>query len=186
MAEALAAAFSKVKVGDPFEASTQMGPLVAERQRDRVEGYIAKGKAEGATLVTGGGRPKDLEKGYYIEPTVFGNVDNSATIAQEEIFGPVLSVIPARDEEQAVEIANDTIYGLNASVFTNDVDRARQVAARLRSGTVGHNAFRTDFGIAFGGFKQSGIGREGGKEGLLPFLETKTVILEGRPTGYQD
>ena len=186
MAEALAAAFSKVKVGDPFEASTQMGPLVAERQRDRVEGYIAKGKAEGATLVTGGGRPKDLEKGYYIEPTVFGNVDNSATIAQEEIFGPVLSVIPARDEEQAVEIANDTIYGLNASVFTNDLDRARQVAARLRSGTVGHNAFRTDFGIAFGGFKQSGIGREGGTEGLVPFLETKTVILEGRPTGYQD
>ena len=186
MAEALAAAFSKVKVGDPFEASTQMGPLVAERQRDRVEGYIAKGKAEGATLVAGGGRPKDLEKGYYIEPTVFGNVDNSATIAQEEIFGPVLSVIPARDEEQAVEIANDTIYGLNASVFTNDVDRAREVAARLRSGTVGHNAFRTDFGIAFGGFKQSGIGREGGKEGLVHFLETKTVILEGRPTGYQD
>ena len=186
MAEALAAAFSKVKVGDPFEASTQMGPLVAERQRDRVEGYIAKGKAEGATLVAGGGRPKDLEKGYYIEPTVFGNVDNSATIAQEEIFGPVLSVIPARGEEQAVEIANDTIYGLNASVFTNDVDRARQVAARLRSGTVGHNAFRTDFGIAFGGFKQSGIGREGGTEGLVPFLETKTVILEGRPTGYQD
>ena len=186
MAEALAAAFSKVKVGDPFEASTQMGPLVAERQRDRVEGYIAKGKAEGATLVAGGGRPKDLEKGYYIEPTVFGNVDNSATIAQEEIFGPVLSVIPARGEEQAVEIANDTIYGLNASVFTNDVDRAREVAARLRSGTVGHNAFRTDFGIAFGGFKQSGIGREGGTEGLVPFLETKTVILEGRPTGYQD
>ena len=186
MAEALAAAFSKVKVGDPFEPSTQMGPLVAERQRDRVEGYIAKGKAEGATLVSGGGRPQDLEKGYYIEPTVFGNVDNSATIAQEEIFGPVLSVIPARDEEQAVEIANDTIYGLNASVFTNDVDRARQVAARLRSGTVGHNAFRTDFGIAFGGFKQSGIGREGGTEGLVPFLETKTVILEGRPTGYQD
>ena len=185
MAEALAAAFSKVKVGDPFEASTQMGPLVAERQRDRVEGYIAKGKAEGATLVAGGGRPKDLEKGYYIEPTVFGNVDNSATIAQEEIFGPVLSVIPARDEEQAVEIANDTIYGLNASVFTNDVDRAREVAARLRSGTVGHNAFRTDFGIAFGGFKQSGIGREGGTEGLVPFLETKTVILEGRPTGYE-
>ena len=185
MAEALAAAFSKVKVGDPFEPSTQMGPLVAERQRDRVEGYIAKGKAEGATLVSGGGRPQDLEKGYYIEPTVFGNVDNASTIAQEEIFGPVLSVIPARDEEQAVEIANDTIYGLNASVFTNDTDRARQVAGRLRSGTVGHNAFRTDFGIAFGGFKQSGIGREGGTEGLLPFLETKTVILDGPPSGYE-
>ena len=185
MVEALADAFSQVQVGDPFEASTQMGPLVAERQRDRVEGYIGKGKAEGATLATGGGRPKHLEKGYYIEPTVFGNVENSSTIAQEEIFGPVLSVIPARDEEQAVDIANATIYGLNASVFTNDLDRARQVAGRLRSGTVGHNAFRTDFGIAFGGFKQSGIGREGGTEGLLPFLETKTVILEGRPTGYE-
>jgi aldehyde dehydrogenase (NAD+) len=93
----------------------------------------------------------------------------------------VLTVIPSADEADAVRLANDTIYGLNASVFTHDVDRARQVAAQLRSGTVGHNAFRTDFGMAFGGFKQSGIGREGGKEGLLPFLETKTVILEGRP-----
>ena len=136
-------------------------------------------------MVAGGSRPEHLEKGYYIEPTVFGNVDNASTIAQEEIFGPVLSVIPARNEEQAIEIANDTIYGLNASVFTNDLDRARRVAGRLRSGTVGHNAFRTDFGIAFGGFKQSGIGREGGTEGLAPFLETKTVILEGRPTGYE-
>ena len=97
----------------------------------------------------------------------------------------MLSVIPADNEQQAVQIANDTIYGLNASVFTNDVDRARDVARQLRSGTVGHNAFRTDFGIAFGGFKQSGIGREGGKEGLLPFLETKTVILDGPPAKYR-
>ncbi len=185
LVDALAAAFSQVRVGDPFDSATQMGPLVAERQRDRVEGYIAKGKAEGATLATGGGRPNHLDRGYYVEPTVFGNVNNSSSIAQEEIFGPVLSVIPAEDEDQAVAIANDTIYGLNASVFTNDVDRAREVARQLRSGTVGHNAFRTDFGIAFGGFKQSGIGREGGTEGLLPFLETKTVILEGRPTGYE-
>ena len=132
----------------------------------------------------GGGRPKDLERGWYVEPTVFGNVSNSSVIAQEEIFGPGLSVIPADDEADAIAIANDTIYGLNASVFTNDVDRARAVAGQLRSGTVGHNAFRTDFGVAFGGFKQSGIGREGGTEGLLPFLETKTVILEGRPAGY--
>jgi len=116
---------------------------------------------------------------------VFGNVDNSSTIAQEEIFGPVLSVIPVADEDDIVSTANDTIYGLNASVFTHDVDRARDVARRLRSGTVGHNAFRTDFGIAFGGFKQSGIGREGGTEGLLPFLETKTVILEGPPADYR-
>jgi acyl-CoA reductase-like NAD-dependent aldehyde dehydrogenase len=186
MVEALASAFSQVRVGDPFDAGSQMGPLVAERQRDRVEGYIAKGKAAGATLATGGGRPQHLERGFYVEPTVFGNVDNSSAIAQEEIFGPVLSVIPAADEEQAVAIANDTIYGLNASVFTNDVDRAREVAGQLRSGTVGHNAFRTDFGVAFGGFKQSGIGREGGTEGLLPFLETKTVILNGRPAGYKE
>jgi acyl-CoA reductase-like NAD-dependent aldehyde dehydrogenase len=153
------------------------------RQRDRVEGYIAKGIEEGATLATGGGRPKDLERGYYVEPTVFGHVDNNSTIAREEIFGPVLSVIPADNEAHAVALANDTIYGLNASVFTNDVDRARAVAGQLRSGTVGHNAFRTDFGVAFGGFKQSGIGREGGVEGLLPFLETKTVILNGEPSG---
>jgi acyl-CoA reductase-like NAD-dependent aldehyde dehydrogenase len=184
LVDALAGIFSQVQVGDPFDAQTHMGPLVAERQRDRVEGYIAKGVAEGATLATGGGRPKHLDRGWFIEPTVFGNVDNSSTIAQEEIFGPVLSVIPAKNEQDAVAIANDTIYGLNASVFTNDVGRARDVARQLRSGTVGHNAFRTDFGIAFGGFKQSGIGREGGTEGLHPFLETKTVILEGRPAAY--
>ena len=186
LVEALAGAFSQVRVGDPFDTQTQMGPLVASRQRDRVEGYIAQGVADGATLATGGGRPKDLDRGWFVEPTVFGNVDNSSTIAQEEIFGPVLSVIPAEDERHAVAVANDTIYGLNASVFTNDVDRARDVARQLRSGTVGHNAFRNDFGIAFGGFKQSGIGREGGREGLLPFLETKTVILEGRPAGYEN
>ncbi|MGA3147779.1 MAG: aldehyde dehydrogenase [Acidimicrobiales bacterium] len=185
LVEALAGAFSQVRVGDPFDPATQMGPLVSGRQRQRVEGYIATGQDEGATLVTGGGRPKDLDRGYYVEPTVFANVDNSSTIAQEEIFGPVLSVIPADDEEHLVSTANDTIYGLNASVFTPDVDRARQVARRLRSGTVGHNAFRTDFGIAFGGFKQSGIGREGGTEGLLPFLETKTVILDGPPADYR-
>src|SRR5580658_1551436 len=186
MLEALAAAFSAVKVGDPFDPASQMGPLAAERQRDRVEGYIAKGIELGATLATGGGRPKDLERGWYIEPTVFGNVDNQSVIAQEEIFGPVLSVIPAADEDDAVRIANDTIYGLNASVFTSDVNRARQVAARLRSGTVGHNAMRTDFGVSFGGYKQSGIGREGVHEGLAPFLEVKFMVLEGQPEGYED
>jgi acyl-CoA reductase-like NAD-dependent aldehyde dehydrogenase len=185
LADALAGAFSRVVVGDPFESGSQMGPLAAERQRDRVEGYIAKGLEQGAKLVTGGGRPKHLDSGWYIEPTVFAGVDNGHTIAQEEIFGPVLSVIPADDEADAVRIANDTIYGLNASVFTEDVDRARDVAGQLRSGTVGHNAFRTDFGIAFGGFKQSGIGREGGVEGLRPYLEIKTVILNDTPTRYR-
>ncbi|MBB4787032.1 aldehyde dehydrogenase [Streptomyces rapamycinicus] len=186
LVEALVGVFSRVRVGDPFDPRSQMGPLAAGRQRDRVEGYIAKGVAEGATLATGGGRPKGLTRGWYVEPTVFGNVDNRSVIAQEEIFGPVLSVIPAADEQDAIRIANDTIYGLNAAVFTNDVNRAREVSRQLRSGTVGHNALRSDLGIAFGGFKQSGIGREGGREGLLPYLETKTVILEGRPAGYED
>jgi acyl-CoA reductase-like NAD-dependent aldehyde dehydrogenase len=182
LVSALAASMEKVQVGDPFDEATQMGPLVADRQRERVLGYIAKGVDEGAKLAAGGGRPQHLDRGYYVEPTVFGNVDNKMTIAQEEIFGPVLSVIPADNEQDAVRIANDTIYGLNASVFTPDADRAKAVARKLRSGTVGHNNFRTDFGMSFGGFKQSGIGREGGKEGLLPFLETKTVILEERPS----
>ena len=175
---ALASALSGIVIGDPFDASTGMGPLAMKRQLDRVEGYIAKGRAEGATLASGGGRPVGLDRGFFIEPTVFANVDNSCAIAQEEIFGPVLSVIPADSEDQAVEIANATQYGLNATVFTNDPDRAFAVARRLRSGTVGHNAQRVDFGIAFGGFKQSGIGREGGVEGLLPFLETKTIVLD--------
>jgi aldehyde dehydrogenase (NAD+) len=179
--DALAAAFSAVQVGDPFDAATQMGPLAMERQRDRVEYYIAKGVEEGATLVTGGGRPKHLTRGYYIEPTVFSGVDNKHIIAQEEIFGPVLSVIPADNDEHAIDIANDTIYGLNAAVFTPDIGRARHVAGMLRSGTVGHNNMRIDFNAAFGGFKQSGIGREGGREGLLPYLETKTLILDEEP-----
>jgi acyl-CoA reductase-like NAD-dependent aldehyde dehydrogenase len=181
MVDALSANFAAVKVGDPFDAATQMGPLAMSRQRDRVESYIAKGKAEGATLAAGGARPAHLNRGYFIEPTVFCNVDNKSTIAQDEIFGPVLSVIPADSEADAFDIANDTIYGLNNSVFTNDPDRAFAAARRLRSGTVGQNAMRSDFGIAFGGFKQSGLGREGGLEGLAPFLEAKTVILEAAP-----
>jgi aldehyde dehydrogenase (NAD+) len=185
MVDALADEFARVLVGDPFAAESQMGPLVSERQRTQVERYIAKGQADGAILAAGGGRPRHLDRGYYIEPTLFCDVDNSSVIAQEEIFGPLLSVIRAVDEEHAIKLANDTIYGLNASVFTDDLERAAEIAGQLRSGTVGHNAFRTDFGIAFGGFKQSGIGREGGTEGLLPFLETKTVILKGRPAKYQ-
>jgi aldehyde dehydrogenase (NAD+) len=176
--EALSSRFSKVKVGNPFEESTEMGPLAMARQRDRVEGYIAKGREEGARLATGGGRPKHLDRGYYIEPTVFANVDNGSTIAREEIFGPVLSVIPADSEEHAIEIANDTIYGLNSSVFTKDPERAYAVGRRIRAGTVGHNSFQTDFSISFGGFKQSGLGREGGTEGMYPYLEAKTIILD--------
>lgn len=182
--EALGSAFSAIRIGDPYDPASELGPLATARQRDRVESYIAKGRAEGARLVTGGGRPTHLDRGWYVEPTLFADVDNAHTIAREEIFGPVLVVVPAADDEDAVRIANDSIYGLNASVFTTDIDRARGVAARLRSGTVGHNAFRSDFGIAFGGFKQSGIGREGGREGLFPYLETKTVVLEGVPSTH--
>jgi acyl-CoA reductase-like NAD-dependent aldehyde dehydrogenase len=179
--EALGAAMRGVKVGSALDPASQMGPLTSASLRERVEGYIAKGIEEGAQLVTGGGRPKGLDRGYFIEPTVFGNVNNKQTIAQEEIFGPVLSVIPADSEEDAIDIANDTIYGLNSAVFTPDPARARAVAARLRSGTVGHNNMKLDFAIAFGGFKQSGIGREGGTEGLRSYLETKTILLEGDP-----
>jgi acyl-CoA reductase-like NAD-dependent aldehyde dehydrogenase len=185
MVEALADTFSGVKVGNPYAPDTQMGPLASQRALDRVTGYIAKGTSGGAKLAYGGGRPKGLERGWYVEPTLFGDVDNHSAIAREEIFGPVLSVIRARDEDDAVRIANDTNYGLNASVFTKDVDRARQVAARLQSGTVGHNTLASDFGIGFGGFKQSGIGREGGIEGLLPFLESKTVVLREAPARYR-
>lgn len=177
--DALAEAFGKVRVGNPFDPQSQMGPLAMKRQRERVEGYIARGIEEGAKLATGGGRPPHLDRGWYIEPTVFGNVDNSSTIARDEIFGPVLSVIPADNEEDAVAIANDTIFGLNASVFTNDPGRALDVSRRLRSGTVGHNAFRSDNGILFGGFKQSGIGREGRLEGLQPYLESKLIVFDG-------
>jgi aldehyde dehydrogenase (NAD+) len=176
--DALASRFAEVRVGDPFDESSQMGPLVSARQRDRVEAYILKGREEGGRLVAGGGRPAHLDRGYYIEPTVFADVDNASTIGREEIFGPVLTVIPVDTEEHAVEIANDSMYGLNSSVFTNDPERAYAVGRRIRAGTVGHNAFKTDFSIAFGGFKQSGIGREGGTEGLHPYLEAKTIILD--------
>jgi aldehyde dehydrogenase (NAD+) len=181
LVDALSANFEKVKVGDPFDPATQMGPLATRHHRERVEGYIQKGKAEGATLATGGKRPAHLDRGFFIEPTVFGNVDNNSTIGREEIFGPVLSVIPADNEEQAVDIANETIYGLNASVFTNDLERAYATARRIRSGTVGQNVMRNEGSIAFGGFKQSGIGREGGSEGLRAYLETKVVVLDGMP-----
>ncbi len=181
LVDALAARFGAVRVGDPFQQETAMGPLAMARQRDRVEGYIASGVKQGAQIAAGGGRPPHLRRGYYIQPTVFAHVGNDMTIAREEIFGPVLSVIPAKNEAEAVSIADDSPFGLNASVFTHDADRAYQVARELRSGTVAHNAFRADYSIAFGGFKQSGIGREGGAEGLMPYLESKTVILDAEP-----
>lgn len=178
MVEALSGIANGLKVGNAFDPDVVVGPLATSRQRDRVEGYIAKGRAEGATLAAGGKRPAHLNLGFYIEPTVFGNVDNRSTIGREEIFGPVLSVIPADSESHALELANDTIYGLNAAVFTQDTDRFLSAARKIRSGSVGHNGSRADFTIGAGGFKQSGIGREGATEGLMPFLETKVIVLD--------
>jgi aldehyde dehydrogenase (NAD+) len=182
LVEGLAEAMKQIKVGDPFDPATQMGPMAMKRQLERVEGYIASGRADGFAVAAGGGRPADLNHGYYLEPTLFANVSNEAKIAREEIFGPVICVIPARDEAEAIRFANDSDFGLNNSVFTADTDRALAVARQLRSGTVGHNAFRSDFGIAFGGFKKSGIGREGGRLGLLPYLEAKTLVMDEAPS----
>ncbi|MCD2147391.1 aldehyde dehydrogenase [Gordonia paraffinivorans] len=181
MVKALADEFSRVTIGDPYDPQVTLGPLASERQQDRVENYIRIGKEEGATLAYGGGRPTHLDRGWYVEPTVFGNVDESSRIAQEEIFGPVLAVIAARDLDDAVRIANATQFGLNSSVFTHDSTKAFEIARSLHSGTVGQNGNRADFGIGFGGFKRSGIGREGGVAGLQAYLENKTVVLEAPP-----
>ncbi|HEY8544564.1 MAG TPA: aldehyde dehydrogenase [Acidimicrobiales bacterium] len=178
--DALADAVKSTTVGDPADPSVAVGPLVAERQRERVLGYIEKGNAEGAKLAVGGGRPKDFDKGWFVEPTLFVDVDNSMTIAQEEIFGPVLAVIPYTDEADAVAIANDSDYGLSGSVWTSDVERGIEVARQVRTGTYGVNSMATiDIHQPFGGFKASGVGREFGPEGLSAFLETKTIILPG-------
>ena len=179
--DAFSSSMQGIRVGNSRSDDTQLGPLAMKRQLDRVEGYIAKGKEQGAKLATGGGRPTGLNRGYFVEPTLFANVDNSMTIAQEEIFGPVVSVIPYNDVTDAIRIANDSIYGLNGAVFTNDVEAAYDVARGVRTGTFAQNAFKIDFAVPFGGFKQSGIGREGGPEGLLPYLELKTVHLPRVP-----
>jgi aldehyde dehydrogenase (NAD+) len=178
MVDALSAVARSMVIGDAFDPATTCGPLASARQRETVERYVALGVEQGATLATGGSRPPHLAHGYFFEPTVFGNVDNRSIIAQEEIFGPVLCVIAARNTDHAIELANDSIFGLNAAVFTNAEQQALEVARRLRTGSVGHNGSRTDFSIGFGGVKQSGIGREGGIEGLMAFLESKTIVME--------
>jgi acyl-CoA reductase-like NAD-dependent aldehyde dehydrogenase len=170
-------------VGDPMDPTTQLGPLVAERQRDRVEGYIEKGKSEGARLVLDGTRPTGLDTGWYVAPTVFADVDNKMTIAQEEIFGPVLSVIPYDTEDEALAIANDSDFGLAGSVWTADVQHGYEIATKVRTGTYGINWYAFDMGSPFGGFKASGIGREDGPEGLAAFCELKSILM---PMGYTE
>ncbi len=179
--EAIVESAKAFTVGDPADPATQLGPLVAERQRDRVEGYIEKGKSEGARLVLDGTRPAGLDTGWYVAPTVFADVDNKMTIAQEEIFGPVLSLLPYDTEEEAVAIANDSDFGLAGSVWTQDIDHGYDIATRVRTGTYGINWYAFDMGSPFGGYKCSGIGREDGPEGLAAFCELKSILM---PMGY--
>ncbi len=175
IAKATAAAFT---VGDPRIGEAKLGPLVSKTQQERVRSYIEKGIEEGATLVAGGAQqPEGFEKGYFVKPTVFANVRNDMTIAREEIFGPVLSIIAYEDEEDAVRIANDTIYGLAGGVWSGDEERAKRVARRIRAGQVDINGGKFNPLAPFGGYKQSGIGREMGKHGFEEFLQTKSLQL---------
>jgi len=179
--ERLVAKTGKMKLGDPADPATDMGPLISQKQRDRVMGYIAKGKSEGATVAAGGNIPTDkaLVNGFFVEPTVFSDVKNSMTIAQEEIFGPVLSVIRYKDEEEAIRIANDSAYGLGGGVWSGDKERAMRVAKRLRAGTVWINEWHLISERApFGGYRQSGIGREFGLDGLKEYTEAKHVHVD--------
>jgi betaine-aldehyde dehydrogenase len=173
-------AYEAIKVGDPRDPETEMGPLASKAQLDRVTGYIALAQEEGATIATGGGRPEGLDQGYFIEPTLVTGVDNSMRIAQEEIFGPVVVVIPYKDIDDAVRIANDSQYGLSGSVYMADEEEAFEVARRVRTGMISLNTFHFDPTMPFGGMKCSGQGRECGEEGIDPFLEVKSVHLTPR------
>ena len=173
--DALAGMVAGLAVGDPGDPATQIGPLVAKRQQERVEGYITVGQEEGAKVVTGGSRASGQERGWYVAPTVFADVDPAMRIAREEIFGPVLSVIPYEDEEHAIKIANDSDYGLAGTVWTADADHGMRIARRVRTGTYGVNMYMIETCAPFGGYKASGIGRELGPEGLMSYLEYKSI-----------
>jgi betaine-aldehyde dehydrogenase len=175
--DAFADMVDNMTIGDPADRATQIGPLVSRQQRESVEGYIALGREEGARVVVGGnGRPEGQERGWFVQPTVFANADNKMRIAQEEIFGPVVTIIPYDDVDDAVRIANDSEYGLAGSVWTSDVPRGVDVARRVRTGTLGINQLRLDFMAPFGGVKASGLGREFGPEGLDHYVELKTIV----------
>src|SRR6185369_5099012 len=177
--DALAGFVGMMPTGDPMDPSTLVGPLVAERQRTRVEGYIAAGTQEGAKLVVGGGRPAGLRRGWYVEPTLFADVRNDMKIAREEIFGPVLVAIPYEDQDDAIRLANASEYGLSGSVWTTDQQRGYEVATKVRTGTYNVNGFIIDFGAPFGGYKSSGIGREFGPEGIACYTEAKSIAFFG-------
>jgi aldehyde dehydrogenase (NAD+) len=181
--DALSAAVASMPVGDPADPSTEIGPLVTDVQRERVERYIASGVAEGANLVMGGGRPAGLDLGWFVEPTIFSAVTPKMTIAKEEIFGPVVAVMPYDDEADAVLVANDTPYGLHGAVFTADLDRGLRVARGLRTGAVELNGSPIGLRAPFGGFKSSGIGRENGIEGIDSYTEARSI---GLPPDYAD
>jgi aldehyde dehydrogenase (NAD+) len=168
---------SSMVVGESLEPGTQIGPMATARQRDRVEGYIAKGRAEGGRITTGGGRPAGQDAGWFVEPTVFADIDNHATISQEEIFGPVLSVIPYTDEDDAIRIANDSDFGLGGTVWSAAPDRALAVARQVHTGTIGVNRYVPDPAAPFGGIKNSGIGRELGPEGLAAYQQLKSIYI---------
>ena len=162
-------------VGDSLDPATQVGPMASARHRDRVEGYIEKGRTEGGRIVAGGGRPPEQDRGWFVQPTIFADVDNGDTIAREEIFGPVLAVIPYDGVDQAVAIANDSEFGLGGSVWSRDSERANDVAKRVQTGSIGINHYMIDPAAPFGGVKASGLGRELGPEGLEAYLQLQSI-----------
>ncbi|MDT5178458.1 MAG: aldehyde dehydrogenase [Mycobacterium sp.] len=177
--DAVAALADGLAVGDPLDKATRIGPLVSARQRERVLNYIDIGKAEGGKVVAGGSVPADQPRGWFVSPTVFADVDNSSRIAQEEIFGPVLAVIPYDSDREAIDIANDSEFGLGGTVWSTDVDRATDVARAVHTGTIGVNDYQMDMQAPFGGVKASGIGRELGPEGLAAYQTLKSIYRVG-------
>jgi aldehyde dehydrogenase (NAD+) len=177
LTDKLCGSMAAARVGDPFAADTVVGPLVSERQRQRVEGYLELAVRQGAQVAVGGGRPAGLDRGFYVEPTVLVEVDNAMRVAQEEIFGPVMAIIAYETEEEAIAIANDSVYGLSGSVWTSDARHGLDIAREMRTGMVSINGAPQSWGTPFGGFKQSGIGREMGPEGLKLYTEVKSIAV---------
>jgi acyl-CoA reductase-like NAD-dependent aldehyde dehydrogenase len=182
LADAIVQEMEKIRVGRPHDQAAQMGPLASRRHYDNVIRHIARGQTEGARLAFGGGRPPHLKSGCYLEPTLFANVDNRTSIAQQEVFGPVLCLIPCDDLDDGVRIANESDFGLHGSVLSHDPDLVYRIGRRVRTGSFAQSGMNVDFSLPFGGFKQSGLGREGGREGLMSYLETKTMLFNTAPT----